>query len=75
MVQADAVTNEPFQVFADRSVEAKAAHLVANCSLFLFLENIETAEVLGLLGGCFLGEVDDVDRCPVSFDQFVDRLV
>ena len=75
MVQADAVADEPLQILADRGVEPEAAHLLAHGGLLVLVEHVQAAKVLGLLGGRLLGEVHDVDGCPISVDQLGDRLV
>jgi hypothetical protein len=75
MVQSDPVADEAPQVLADRGVEAEAADLGTYGGLLVFREHVEAAQVLGLLCGGLLGEVHDVDGCPVGPQQFVDRLV
>ena len=69
------MADETAQVLADRRVEPEATDRLADLGLLLLGDHVEAAEVLGLLCGGLLGEVDDVDRCPVRVDQLRDGLV
>ena len=75
VVEADAVTNEPAEVLADRGVEPEALQIVTQGALLGLGQHVEAAQVLGLVGGRLLGEVHYVHRGPILLDQVGDRLV
>ena len=75
VVHADAGGDEPFEVLADRRVEAEVADRFAHQTLLGLGERIEGDVALGGVGCVLLREVDDVDRCPTRLKELVDAVV
>ena len=74
-MEADPVPDEALEVLSVGRVEAHADQRGADALLLLPGGEVGRHEVLRLLGGCPLGEVDEVDGGPPCLHQLLDGLV
>ena len=71
-MHADSGAQEFGEGPAESGAESEVADRRRDLIPLLFREEIDRQERLGLGHRFALGEVDDVDGCPVCVDEFVD---
>ena len=75
VMDADPVPDHPADLFAVGSVEAELADRLGDAALLVPARDLRAGERLTELCAVALGEVHDVDGCPVGLEQLLDRLV
>src|SRR5690625_3015431 len=74
-MDSDALPHKSRQCAPKTAIEFKITDLINDCALLCLARQIHAQECLCLLNRGSLGEVHDIDRGPMSFDQLGKKLV